>query len=131
MRSNAHDTHTVIDNASPRLYTEQEVASMTAHTLDQLLKMWGLPGRELLENMNLDNGTAQAETTINTPNTPLIITVDEMADLLDICRPTAYNLAKQEDFPSFKIGKRILVNRQGLQEWIDRQCVNSCWKKGA
>ena len=35
--------------------------------------------------------------------------------------PFAYELVKEPDFPSFRIGKRILVNRLGLQHWIDEQ----------
>ena len=41
---------------------------------------------------------------------------------MTISRPTAYELVKQEHFPAFRIGQRILVNRAGLQRWIDAQC---------
>ena len=51
----------------------------------------------------------------------MTLTVDEMADELHLSRPVAYELVKDPDFPSFRIGKRILVNRQGLQRWIDAQ----------
>ena len=52
----------------------------------------------------------------------MTMTVDEMAAELNISRPTAYELVKQEYFPAFRIGQRILVNRAGLQRWIDAQC---------
>ena len=52
----------------------------------------------------------------------MTITVDEIAAELNISRPTAYELVKQEQFPAFRIGQRILVNRAGLQRWIDAQC---------
>lgn len=52
----------------------------------------------------------------------MTMTVDEMAAELNISRPTAYELVKQEHFPAFHIGQRILVNRAGLQRWIDEQC---------
>lgn len=52
----------------------------------------------------------------------MTMTVDEMAAELNISRPTAYELVKQERFPAFRIGQRILVNRAGLQRWIDAQC---------
>ena len=51
----------------------------------------------------------------------MTLTVDEAADELHISRPIAYELVKEPDFPSFRIGKRILVNRAGLQRWIDDQ----------
>ena len=52
----------------------------------------------------------------------MTMTVEEMAAELNISRPTAYGLVKQEHFPAFRIGQRILVNRAGLQRWIDAQC---------
>ena len=52
----------------------------------------------------------------------MTMTVDEMAAEMNISRPTAYELVKQEHFPAFRIGQRILVNRAGLQRWIDAQC---------
>lgn len=56
----------------------------------------------------------------------MTMTVDEMAADLNISRPTAYELVKQEHFPAFHIGQRILVNRAGLQRWIDEQCGGDC-----
>lgn len=52
----------------------------------------------------------------------MTMTVDEMTAELNISRPTAYELVKREHFPAFRIGQRILVNRAGLQRWIDAQC---------
>lgn len=52
----------------------------------------------------------------------MTLTVEEMAEELNISNPTAYNLVKQKPFPAFHIGQRILVNRDGLQRWIDAQC---------
>ena len=52
----------------------------------------------------------------------MTITVDQLAEELHISRPTAYNLVKEKGFPAFSIGKRVLVNRKALQEWLDRQC---------
>lgn len=52
----------------------------------------------------------------------MTLTVDEMAEELHVSRPTAYELVKKADFPAFRIGSRIIVNRKGLQEWIDKQC---------
>ena len=51
----------------------------------------------------------------------LTLSVDELAEELHISSPTAYDLVKEPDFPSFRIGKRILVNRAALQRWIDQK----------
>lgn len=52
---------------------------------------------------------------------PMTLTVSELCREMNISRATAYELVKQEDFPSFTIRRRILINRQRLQEWMDRQ----------
>lgn len=57
----------------------------------------------------------------SSPVPRMTLTVEEAADELHISRPVAYELVKEPDFPSFRIGKRILVNRLGLQRWIDNQ----------
>ena len=41
--------------------------------------------------------------------------------MISVSRPVAYELAQRKDFPSFKIGKRVLVNVAGLQRWLDKQ----------
>ena len=52
----------------------------------------------------------------------MTLTVDDLADELNISRNTAYALAVRKDFPSFRIGRRLLVNRAMLQVWMDQTC---------
>ena len=52
----------------------------------------------------------------------MAMSVEDMAEELAIGRNVAYQLVQQPDFPSFMIGRRVLVSRKGLQEWIDEQC---------
>lgn len=47
----------------------------------------------------------------------------EAAKLLSISRPTLYQLMVREDFPSFRIGGRVLISVAGLQAWIDQQAA--------
>ena len=56
----------------------------------------------------------------------MAMSVEDMAEELAIGRNVAYELVQQPGFPSFQIGRRVLVSRKGLQEWIDEQC-----KKGS
>lgn len=53
-------------------------------------------------------------------NKQLLISVPEMADMLGISTPTAYELANMEGFPSV-IGRRLLVSVSGLEDWIAAQ----------
>ena len=64
---------------------------------------------------NLDNGIIPAET-------KLTITVDELAQQLNVSRTTAYNLARRKDFyPAFGIGHRLIISKQALSRWLDDQ----------
>ena len=49
----------------------------------------------------------------------MTLTIPELAKELHICEKTARQLVREPDFPSFNIGKRILINREGLQQWIN------------
>lgn len=54
---------------------------------------------------------------------PLAVSATEAARLLGVSRPTLYQLLNRADFPSFRVGGRVLVSVAGLQEWIDRQTM--------
>ena len=55
------------------------------------------------------------------PRPRMVMTVEEMGKELGISRATAYELTQRPDFPSFSIGRRVLVSRDGLQKWIEKQ----------
>lgn len=46
-------------------------------------------------------------------------TVDEIQDILEISRPTAYNLVKQNIFHSVRIGGRIRISKKSFDKWLD------------
>ena len=52
---------------------------------------------------------------------PLTLTVPEVGEALGISRAKAYDLARSEGFPSMRIGTRILVPRDKLIRWIDKE----------
>jgi excisionase family DNA binding protein len=49
------------------------------------------------------------------------LTVKELQQYLGIGRVSAYNLVNSEGFPSFRIGKKILINADALNEWMKRK----------
>lgn len=51
----------------------------------------------------------------------LTYNVSETADVLQVSRPTVYQLMKRADFPAFKVGKRTLVSAEGLRKWVLKQ----------
>ena len=51
----------------------------------------------------------------------LVLTVAEAARLLRISRNTCYELVAQGRLPHVHLGRRILIPRFGLEEWIARE----------
>ena len=51
---------------------------------------------------------------------PLMLSVTEMAAALGISRAGAYELVRTEGFPALKIGSRIVIPKDELQEWVKR-----------
>ena len=52
---------------------------------------------------------------------PLMLTVQDVADVLGIGLAHAYEVAHRNDFPTITLGSRIIVPRDRFMEWIDRQ----------
>lgn len=52
---------------------------------------------------------------------PLMLSVPEMAAVLGISRAGAYELARSEGFPALRIGTRIVIPEDKLQEWVNKQ----------
>jgi excisionase family DNA binding protein len=48
-----------------------------------------------------------------------VFTVAEIAAQLGVSLPAAYEVAKSAGFPSFTIGKRILVSKAAFSRWLD------------
>ena len=46
-------------------------------------------------------------------------TVDEIQDILDISRPTAYKLVKQGVFHSVRVGGHIRISKKSFDDWLD------------
>lgn len=49
------------------------------------------------------------------------ITVNELQKMLNIGRATAYELVNAPGFPSIRIGKKLLVDKERVEEWISEQ----------
>lgn len=52
---------------------------------------------------------------------PLSVSTVDAARLLGVSRPTLYTLLNRSDFPSFRVGGRILISVDGLRDWIRQQ----------
>lgn len=54
----------------------------------------------------------------------LFYTVPECAEILRISKRRAYQIVKIKGFPVCRIGKKILINKNGLEKWLtERQFI--------
>lgn len=56
---------------------------------------------------------------------PLSLSANQVATVLGISRANAYILMRREGFPTIFIGKRMIVPRDILSEWIEKQVMCS------
>lgn len=52
---------------------------------------------------------------------PITLCADEVAQVLGISRANAYTLMHSQNFPTIKIGKRMVVPKDKLLEWMEAQ----------
>lgn len=52
--------------------------------------------------------------------TGLVLTIAELQKELKIGRSKAYELIAREDFPSARLGRRIVIPVDALNEWLKR-----------
>ena len=52
---------------------------------------------------------------------PLTLNVREAAEVLRISKSKVYELAQSESFPAIRIGKRVVIPRDKLIQWMNNQ----------
>ncbi|HCA28101.1 MAG TPA: DNA-binding protein [Ruminococcaceae bacterium] len=52
---------------------------------------------------------------------PMMLSVPEVASALGISRAGAYDLVRSDGFPVIRIGKRVVIPKENLVEWIKKQ----------
>ena len=50
---------------------------------------------------------------------PLVLNADQLAKVLGISRANAYALLHTKGFPTLRIGKRMVVPKDKLLEWLE------------
>ena len=51
---------------------------------------------------------------------PLFINAETLSDVLGISKSSAYELMREEGFPSVRISSRIVVPKEAFIEWINQ-----------
>lgn len=52
---------------------------------------------------------------------PFTLNAQQVADLLGIAKNSAYTLMHSEGFPTLHIGRRLVVPKEKLLQWMDEQ----------
>lgn len=52
---------------------------------------------------------------------PANLGIDEVASFLGVSRSTAYGMMRNSTFPSYRINSRLLVSKEDLLNWIEKQ----------
>ena len=98
---------------SNRLYTKDEVIQVVEKALLSL----DSPVAPMQEPENLDNDIPQNS---SPENTKLTLTVPEAARIVGICNPKMYELVRAGKIRSIKVGKKILISRKSLTDWVEK-----------
>ncbi len=61
----------------------------------------------------------------NYDNLPAVLNANQLATALGISRAGAYHLLNTGTFPTLRIGKRLLVPKDKLVEWIEQNTGGS------
>lgn len=54
-------------------------------------------------------------------NERLMLSIDQTAEILGISTSLMYQLSRTDGFPVTKIGRRSLISKKALEEWIDKK----------
>ncbi len=52
---------------------------------------------------------------------PQMFSVAQLSQVLSISRTAAYDLTKEDGFPSVKIGGRVLIHREKFFKWLEKK----------
>ena len=87
-----------------------------AHQIVDDMLRWLDSTAVLEEPEHLDNSTSQQ----SSPGTKMTLSVREAAELIGISRPTMYQLIRENQIPSIHAGKKIVIARQTLLDWLSK-----------
>lgn len=51
---------------------------------------------------------------------PLVLSAEDLSRFLGISKCSCYAMFKRKDFPTIRIGSRVLVSRDRFLEWLEK-----------
>ena len=52
---------------------------------------------------------------------PLFLNAETVANVLGIAKSSAYELMKEQGFPSLRVGNRLIVPKEKFMAWVEQQ----------
>lgn len=95
------------------LYTREQVHQIVEEVLRSLDATTVVPARV---PAHFDNSMLQQ----SSPGTKLTLSVQEAAEMIGISKPTMYGLIRENEIPSIHVGKKIVIARQALLDWLSK-----------
>lgn len=94
------------------VYTHAQMLEIVATVVESLMH----PGEPEALPVNLENGILQQSELPDAGRQTL--TVSEAAVILGVSRPTVYKMVSEGSLPAFHMGKRVLIDRNILNDWV-------------
>ena len=91
------------------MYTSEQVQQM----LDMVIRSLSRQGQNHAP-VDLDNVINQ----VTPSDAKITLTVSEAADMLGISLPKMYEVVRMGRIPSIRVGKKIVISRQAVLDWI-------------
>ena len=101
---------------SMRFYTNEQVHQI----VDELLLKLDEADIHDPEPEHLNNEIPQQ----SSPENKVTLTVTEAAQLIGICKPKMYEIVRARKVRFVKVGKKILIARQALMDWLSEGDTN-------
>ena len=92
------------------LYTTEQVHQV----VDEVLRRLDAAPAPATEPKHLDNSIPQQ----SSPGTKMTVSVQEAAKMIGISKPKMYELIREGEIPSIHVGKKIVIPRQGILDWL-------------
>jgi excisionase family DNA binding protein len=66
-----------------------------------------------------------------TSSPPVLLLIREVADLLRTTPKAIYSMIERGQLPGVtRVGRRVLIRRDELLDWLDHTCASSSWENG-
>ena len=78
-----------------------------------------MPEKSLEQRITELNANSNASLAVLDDKKKRTYSIEEIQQILDISRSTAYLLIKRQLFKSVKVGKQIRISKKSFDEWLD------------